>query len=131
MKNRGEFIVFRYSLVEEAQQALIVEPLPDPKGEAVTFALLGDPEFSRNNVSYAFVGFSRVIHTPIFRFQENRYLAGKVAKLRKAQVHEKIPGDIIEHEADDWVPLVAIFDLFEQYIFVQRELEIWDRDSSC
>lgn len=121
MTKRADFIVLRYSLVEEAQQALIVDPLPDPKGSAIAVALFGDSEFSRNNVSYAFVGFAKVHPTPLFRFQENRYLAGKVAKLRKAQVHEKVPGDIIKHEADDWVPLVAIFDLYEQYVFVQRD----------
>lgn len=121
MKNTGEFIVLRYSLVEEAQQSLMVQRLPDPKGAAITVALLGDREFLQNNVRYAFVGFKKVLPTNTFRFQEDRYVAGKVAKLRTARVHEKIPGDIIEHEADDWIPLVSIFDLYEQYIFVQRD----------
>jgi hypothetical protein len=32
-----------------------------------------------------------------------------------------VPGDIIEHTADDWIPLVAVIDLKEQYIFIQRD----------
>lgn len=121
MAGKGEFLILRYSLVEEAQKSIIAEPLPTLKGGAIAVALLGDREFSHNGVKYAFVGFSEVRPTRFFRFEEGRYLVGKVAKLRKARVHEKIPGDIIEHEADDWVPLVAVFDVVEQYIFVQRD----------
>jgi hypothetical protein len=120
MKNVGEFLVLRYSLIEEAQKSIFVSPLPTPKGAAVRAALIDDREFVRNNVRYAFVGFSEAKPTDLYRFQEGRYLVGKVAKLRSTYVGEKVPGDIIEHEADDWIPLVAVFDLKEQYIFVQR-----------
>lgn len=121
MKNTGEFLVLRYSLVEEAQNSLAISELPTPKGAAVSVALLGDREFIRNNVRYAFVGFSEVKPTDLYQFQDGRYMVGKVAKLRTAYVGEKVPGDIIEHEADDWIPLVAVFDLWEQYIFIQRD----------
>ncbi len=121
MKNTGEFLVLRYSLVEESQESIISSPLPTPKGAAVTISLIGDREFVRNNVLYAFVGFSKAKPTDLYQFQEGRYMVGKVAKLRTAHVGEKVPGDIVEHEEDDWIPLVAVFDLQEQYIFVQRD----------
>lgn len=43
-----------------------------------------------------------------------------MAKLRQAHVGEKVPGDIIEHQEDDWIPLVTVFDLTNQLIFVQK-----------
>ena len=33
----------------------------------------------------------------------------------------KVPGDIVETEEDDWLPLLAIFDLKGQYIFVAKD----------
>lgn len=120
MKDIGAFLVLRYSLIEESQQSFEVSPLPVPKGAVVSIAIYGDREYTYNKVQYAFVGFSEVNPTPPYEFQSNRYIVGKIAKLRKAKVGEKVPGDIIEHEEDDWIPLVAIFDLQEQYIFVQR-----------
>ncbi|WP_237062472.1 hypothetical protein [Microbulbifer zhoushanensis] len=121
MKHTGEFLVLRYSLVQEAQESIDSSPLPEPKGVAVRVALIGDREFVRNNVRYAFVGFSEVKPTEKTQFRAGRYIVGKVAKLRTAHVGEKIPGDIVEHEADDWIPLVAVFDLQEQFIFVQKD----------
>ena len=121
MKNTSEFLVLRYSLVEEVQQSLYAEPLPEPKGASVLVALMGDREFIRYKVRYALVGFSVVEPTKVYRFQSGRYVVGKVAKLRTARVGEKVPGDIIKHEADDWIPLIAIFDLQEQFIFIQRD----------
>lgn len=120
MFNKGEFLVLRYSLIKEAQESIDVSPLPSPKGKSILVALDGDREFVLNNVKYAFVGFSIAKPTDIFSFENDRYLVGKIAKLRTAHVGEKVPGDIIEHEADDWIPLIAVFDLYEQYIFVQR-----------
>lgn len=121
MKNTGEFLVLRYSLVKESQESIISSPLPTPKGKAVTVSLMGDREFIRNTVRYAFVGFSEAKPTSVYRFQKGRYMVGKVAKLRTAHVGEKVPGDIVAHLEDDWIPLVAVFDLKEQYIFVQRD----------
>ena len=121
MKGIGEFLVLRYSLVEEAQKSIHVEKLPTPKGASAKAALAGDSEFLLNGVKYAFVGFSEAKPTELFAFEPGRYWVGKVAKLRTAHVGEKIPGDIVEHSADDWVPLVAVFDFIDQYIFVQRD----------
>lgn len=120
MKDIGDFLVLRYSLVEESQQVLEVSPLPIPKGSAVSIAIYGDREYTHNKSQYAFVGFSEVNPTPPYEFQSSRYVVGKVAKLRKAKFGEKVPGNIIKHLEDDWIPLVTIFDLQEQYIFVQK-----------
>jgi len=120
MKNAGEFLILRYSLVEENQTALETTPLPIPKGAAVKAAISNDIEYTRNNVTYAFVGFTEVKSTKLYQIDNERYLVGKIAKLRKAKVGEKVPGDIIAHEEDDWIPLVTIFDIHEQYIFVQK-----------
>lgn len=114
------FLVLRYSLVEEAQRAIIAEALPEPKGAAAISAIQTDREFARNNVRYAFVGFVEVEPDSLNSFPRGRYFAGKVAKLRKAHVGEKIPGDIIEHEEDDWIPLVTVLDVEAQLLFVQR-----------
>ncbi|MBL4886781.1 MAG: hypothetical protein JKY95_19925, partial [Planctomycetaceae bacterium] len=120
MKDIGDFLVLRYSLVEESQQVLEVSPLPIPKGSAVSIAIYGDREYTHNKSQYAFVGFSEVNPTPPYEFQSSRYVVGKVAKLRKAKFGEKVPGNINKHLEDDWIPLVTIFDLQGQYIFVQK-----------
>lgn len=121
MKDIGEFLVLRYSLVEEAQRSLEVAALPAPKGAAISIALIGDREFIKNSVLYAFVGFAVAKPTPLHDFAIGRYLVGKVAKLRTAHVGEKVPGDIIERQADDWIPLITVVDLEEQFIFVQHD----------
>src|SRR5690625_3448078 len=105
-----DFLVLRYSLVEEAQRASVAESLPDPKRAAVVSSIQRDRGFARNNVRYAFVGFVEVEPNNVYSFPRGRYFVGKVAKLRKAHVGEKIPGDIIEHEEDDWIPLVTVLD---------------------
>lgn len=121
MQDQKPFLVLRYSLVEEDQGALHVEELPTPKGRAVLVSILNDREFSKNGVSYSFVGFAPAKPSPNFDFPENRFFVGKTAKLRQAHVGEKVPGDIIEYEADDWIPLVTIVDLEQQYIFIQKD----------
>src|SRR3546814_13208360 len=95
------FLVLRYSLVEEDQHSLHVDPLPIPKGRAILESILNDREFVQNGVSYSFVGFAPAIPSSNFNFPENRFFVGKTAKLRQTHVGEKIPGDIIEYEADD------------------------------
>jgi len=123
-----EFLILRYSLVEEQQDVINkVEPLPIPKGKAImTVFNNGDREFTNNKVEYAFVGFSLVNSTNTYSFPKERYLVGKLAKLRKAHVGKKIPGDIVKHKEDDWIPLITIFDLEKQYILVQKETKFGD-----
>lgn len=48
-------------------------------------------------------------------------MVGKTAKHKITKVGDKIPGDIISHDADDWVPIITIVDIVDQYIFVQHD----------
>ena len=121
MKEQQEFLVLRYSLVEEQQRAIGVSPLPSRKGDAILPALGHDREFVLNGVKYSFVGFSLVVPTLEFVFPENRFLVGKTAKLKLAHMGTKVPGDIVETRADDWIPVLTIVDLEGQYIFVKKD----------
>lgn len=121
MKEERPFYVLRYSLVEESQQTLVPKPLPSLKGAAVIDAIGGDREFSQNGVEYAFIGFKEVVPTDQFKFPEGRFFTGKTAKHGKTHVGERIPGDIVEYIEDDWIPVITIFDVVEQYIFVQKD----------
>ncbi|MBX8562311.1 hypothetical protein K5D57_21575 [Pseudomonas cichorii] len=122
MKGIKPFMVLRYSLIENKQGTLVPKPLPTPKGATVVSTLLnGDREFFRNGVRYSFVGFSFIKPSYESDFPENRFLVGKTAKFRLAQMGEKVPGDIISHDADDWIPIITIIDLVAQYIFVQHD----------
>lgn len=121
MENSRPFLILRYSLIQEAQGALQIKSLPDPKGRAILVSLVGDREFFSNSVKYGFIGFSITSPTNQGQFPSDRFVIGKTAKLRHTHVGEKIPGDIIEHKADDWIPLITIVDLLEQYIFIQKD----------
>lgn len=121
MKGIKPFLVLRYSLIENKQGALVPEPLPIPKGAVVVSALQDDArEFVKNKVRYSFVGFVYV--DPVAdEFPKGRFLVGKTAKHKITKVGDKIPGDIVPHDADDWVPVITIVDLVDQYIFVQHD----------
>lgn len=121
MEENREFLVLRFSLVEEPQQAIATEPIPTPKGAAVLSAISRDREFMLNGVNYSFVGFSEAHPTANLPFPRSRFFVGKVAKLRKAHMGKKIPGDIVETEEDDWFPVLTIFDIEGQYIFVRKD----------
>src|SRR3546814_9629529 len=83
------FLVLRYSLVEEDQHSLHVDPLPIPKGRAILESILNDREFVQNGVSYSFVGFAPAIPSSNFNFPENRFFVGKTAKLRQTHVRSE------------------------------------------
>ncbi|MEX6665108.1 hypothetical protein [Pseudomonas sp. W2-17] len=121
MKGLKSFLVLRYMLIENKQAALVSKPLPRPKGAAVVSALQDDGrEFIKNKVRYSFVGFSYV--DPIVdEFPKGRFLVGKTAKHKITKVGDKIPGDIVPHDADDWVPVITIVDIVDQYVFVQHD----------
>ncbi|MFC1866552.1 hypothetical protein ACFL0H_00200 [Thermodesulfobacteriota bacterium] len=121
MEESKEFLIFRYSLIEELQRSLITAQLPDPKGAAIVCAIDKDREFVLNAVLYSFVGFSSIKPITGYEFPADRFYVGKTAKLRKISKGEKIPGDIVEHQEDDWVPLLTIFDIYDQYIFVRKD----------
>lgn len=121
MKGIKPFLVLRYSLVENKQGALVPSPLPTPKGATVVAALQDDGrEFVKNKVRYSFVGFSYA--EPIANeFPKGRFLVGKTAKHKLTKVGDKVPGDIVAHDADDWVPVITVVDTVDQYIFVQHD----------
>lgn len=121
MDDKKDFLVLRYSLVEEPQHSITVEPLPNVKGRAALVALQGDREFQLNGVHYGFLGFSEVKSSPITSIESERFFIGKVARLKQAHVGKKIPGDILETREDDWIPLLTIFDVIGQYIFVRKD----------
>ncbi|MEE4302196.1 MAG: hypothetical protein V2J24_22340 [Pseudomonadales bacterium] len=120
MDDVTEFLVLRYSLIEEAQASVDTHPLPEPKGKAVEIALRGDREYASKQARYAFVGFTQPEPRAPYVFPASRFLVGKVAKLRKTHVGEKVPGDIIEHVADDWIPLITVVDVEAQHVLIQR-----------
>lgn len=116
-----EFLVLRYSLVEERQKVFDVLRLPTPKGVAVAAGLEEDREFIVNGVLYGFVGFGYVQPAQRFGFPAERFIFGKIAKLRQAHMGRKVPGDIVETQEDDWHPVLTIFDLHRQYILVEKD----------
>ncbi|MQM38897.1 hypothetical protein KBTX_02918 [wastewater metagenome] len=121
MGTEKTFLVFRYFFIEESQRALEVSQLPEPKGRAVLAAILGDREWIKNGIRYSFVGFGEVSPGSHDEFERQRFYIGKLAKLRQAQVGEKVPGDIIEHHEDNWVPLLTVFDVATQTVAVQKD----------
>lgn len=121
MPDQKEFLVLRYSLVAEPQTQFNADALPSPKGMAVLVAIQQDREFTLNGVQYSFVGFVEARPSLKSRVESSRFFIGKFAKLKKAHMGVKVPGDIVETEEDDWLPLLTIFDLREQYIFVAKD----------
>ncbi|UFI44324.1 hypothetical protein [Pseudomonas savastanoi] len=128
VKGFKSFLVLRYSLIKNKQGTLVSEPLPNPKGAVVVPALQDDGrEFFKNNVRYGFVGFSYVEPSDD-EFPKRRFLVGKTAKHKITKVGDKIPGDIVPHDADDWVPIITIVDVIDQYIFVQHDWRFGTED---
>jgi len=119
--DKKEFLVLRYSLIEEIQTQISAEELPSPKGKAVLASIQLDREFTLNGVQYSFVGFTEAQPSLKSRIEPSRFFIGKFAKLKKAHMGIKIPGDILETEEDDWLPILTIFDLKDQYIFVVKD----------
>ncbi len=121
MSELKDFLVLRYSLIQEPQTQIDAEVLPSPKGMAALAALQEDREFTLNGVQYSFVGFTEARPSLTSRIERSRFFIGKFAKLKKAHMGIKVPGDIVETVEDDWLPLLTIFDLREQYIFVAKD----------
>jgi hypothetical protein len=106
-----EFLVLRYSLIEERQGAIAVSPLPSRKGDAVAEYLMREGIFIYHNISFSFVGFVRVGES---------YLVGKVAKRRKAHIGVRTETDVVELEEDDWVAALLFVDLDDQFMLLGR-----------
>lgn len=125
--SESTFYVFRYSLVEEKQETLIPVKLPAIKGDAIKVAVTDDREWMDKNVKFSFVGFSDSIRRDSKETNKrSSILIGKLARLKKTNVGEKIPGDIVNSVEDDWIPVIVIFDTVEQLIFVQKSSKFGD-----
>lgn len=116
-----EYLVLRYSLVEEKQQDLDTKDLPKVKGHAILPAINKDREFKSNGILYSVVAFHAISPSYGYDYPENRFFIGKVAKLKKQQTGEKVPGDIVEYERDTWIPLSVVIDIQTQHIFVRKD----------
>jgi len=119
--SEGTFYVFRYSLVKEQQEVLDPIDLPIPKGDAIKVAITNDREWKDKHVQFSFVGFNNSImsHSQGKQDRSNIFI-GKLARLKKTNVGEKVPGDIVNSIEDDWIPVIVIFDTVDQLIFVQK-----------
>jgi len=116
-----EFLMLRYSLIEEEQQSSIAERVPTPKGRAIVRAIESDREFVSGRAKYGFVGFRQVHPTLRDDFAQERFYVGKTAKLKQVHRGTKVPGDIIETTEDDWVPLLTVIDTETQHIIVRKD----------
>ena len=121
MLDKKEFLVLRYSLIEEEQTQISADVLPALKGMAVLASIQQDREFTLNGVQYSFVGFAEARPSLKSKTEPSRFFLGKFAKLKKTHMGVKVPGDIVETEEDDWIPLLTIFDLKGQYIFIAKD----------
>lgn len=131
MDEVNDFWVLRYSLIKEAQEVLFPEALPKIKGEYVISALLSDREFKYQGVTYGFVGFKPVLSTHGYQFPSNRFYIGKFAKLKKQQIGEKIPGDIVDVEHNNWISILLIFDVVTQHIFALKDWKFGQPEQIC
>lgn len=127
MKESTEFFILRYSLIKENNSSLDFKELPAIKGLCVSEILKEDKEFKKNKAKYSFLGFTPVTSKDNF-FESNRFWIGKIARLHKANLGEKIPGDIIEKEEDDWIASLVIIDTYSQYIIVNKNRRFGDSE---
>src|SRR5690606_9860455 len=125
------FLVLRYFMVEEDQRQIEAKALPAVKGKAVIDALIPERDWIKNGVSYSFVGFFAAVPGHGESFPQNRVYVGNVGTIGKARMGEKVPGDIVEHEEDDWIPLITIVDTESQFIFVQKDWRFGNPQQIC
>ena len=123
------FFIFRYTIVEESQTRLFSLPLPKSKGSAIVTAIgvdESDKYFRKNNVKYSFVGFKWAHPTVQYDFPDNRFIIGKLAKLKYTKTGTHIPGDILVSPLEDWIGLITIIDTHTQHIVVQKNWRFGD-----
>lgn len=123
-KHKTEYLIYRYSIIKENQLHMYTKPLPIPKGNVVYYSLQlngSDREFERYGVKYSFIGFHYVNPTFSDRFEKNRFIIGKLAKLRKTETGIRVPGNIIGQKQDDWVGIITVIDTLTQHIFVEKK----------
>ena len=116
-----EYLILRYSLVEEIQNVIESEPIPKIKGEAILPSIKSDREFQSNGVLFSILGFHLLEPAFGYDFPTRRFYIGKIAKRKKQQIGEKVPGDIVEFEHDNWIPISIIIDVETQHIFARKD----------
>ena len=116
-----EYLILRYSLVEESQKSIESKPIPKIKGEAILPAIETDRELKNSGVLYSVLAFHSLKPSYGYDYPENRIYLGKIAKLKKQQTGERVPGDIVEFEHDNWIPLTVVIDVATQHIFVRKD----------
>jgi hypothetical protein len=116
-----EYLILRYSLVEESQKALDAKPIPEVKGHAILPAIEEDREFKSNGVLCSVLGFHVLKPSFGYDYPGKRFYIGKIAKLKKQQTGERVPGDIVEFEHDNWIPITVVIDVVTQHIFVRKD----------
>lgn len=116
-----EYLILRYSLVEESQQVLESKPIPAIKGHAILPAIAQEREFKSNGVLYSVLGFHELKPSFGYDYPGGRLYIGKLAKLKKQQTGEKVPGDIVEFEHDNWIPITVVIDIDTQHIFARKD----------
>lgn len=116
-----EYLILRYSLVEESQQVLESKPIPAIKGHAILPAIAPEREFKSNGILYSVLGFHELKPSFGYDYPGGRLYIGKLAKLKKQQTGEKVPGDIVEFEHDNWIPITVVLDIDTQHIFVRKD----------
>lgn len=75
-------------------------------------------KFEYRNRQFAFVGF-HVAGESIGDSNQPRFLIGRLAKHKQIGLGQLTDEDVIEHLADDWIPIWVIFDLRDQYVGVE------------
>ena len=116
-----EYLILRYSLVEESQQVLESKPIPAIKGHAILPAIAQEREFKSNGILYSVLGFHELKPSFGYDYPGGRLYIGKLAKLKKQQTGEKVPGDIVEFEHDNWIPITVVLDIDTQHIFARKD----------
>jgi len=121
MSDIKDYLVLRYSLIEERQKAIDIKTTPKVKGRAILCAIDNDREFKYNGVLYSVLGFHSLEPSFGYEYPPNRLYLGKIARVRKQQTGERIPGDIIEYEHDNWIPITVVIDVHTQHIFARKD----------
>lgn len=119
--SQKEYLILRYSLIKESQEAIDIKPIPNVKGHAILPAIEADREFKSNGVMYSILGFHDLKKAYGYEYPENRFYIGKIAKLKSQQTGEKVPGDIVEFQHDNWIPITIVIDIETQHIFARKD----------
>lgn len=118
-----QFFMFRYLITSKPDDAH-PKPLPNPKGAVVRDNLgiaKGEREFEYGKTEFVFTGFKKatafVPTVPVDR-REVLYI-GKLGMRRTVELGDRVPGDIVDKESDDWRRSWMVIDLRAQLVAVE------------